>query len=281
MFINKVMYFDNNKVEEWLAEYLLMDPMSEEANSLSNKIMIEVEKIVLAVIRIHKLYKNLPWDDCVSVGMESCFKALRRFDPDAKKKSGKNSDLFTYMSISSKMAIYYAGINRYKKAMKNVTMDLNEAEEYGYLPPIEEAVKPEYINIRKDYTFLFKDDPHLTVAFNLLCDTLDDGIVGGRNVMLALKANPSLFRQKNGKPVNNPGYVGKIINKVYRIIKAYNNEGIIPTYKKQTHNWNYKPMLPKQVKKIIDIRTNKIWDNMSMAVNNNTIDEFEYLHEIQ
>ena len=255
-----------------------MDPATKEAKDVAQSIMIEVRKIIIVTMREHKLWKNLPWDMCVEVGMEACFKALLRWDMNSINKRGYKTTLNGYMRGTAYKSIYYAGLTYYKASKKHINMDLQEAEQLGYLPVIEVEEEPT-IDIRAKYGFIFKDDQHMALAFSNLCDALENGITGKRALMQSLTSHPELYTKTNGTPATDPSYVGKITNRIYRIIKDYNDNGTIPILKRKYKGWNYKE--PKVTLKVINTRTKEVWESMRVAVLVNNIDDFAFLQEIQ
>jgi hypothetical protein len=255
-----------------------MDPATKEAKSVAQSIMIEVRKIIIVTMREHKLWLNLPWDMCVEVGMEACFKACLKWDMNSINKRGYRTTLNAYMRGTAYKSIYYAGLTYYKAGKKSINMDLQEAEQLGYLPPLIEEEEPT-IDIRAKYEFIFKDDQHMALAFSNLCDALENGITGKRKLMQSLTSHPELYTKTNGTIVQDPSYVGKLINRIYRIIKDYNDDGTIPELHRKYKGWNYKE--PKIIKKVINTRTKEVWESMRIAVLYNNIDDFAFLQEVQ
>lgn len=215
-------YFNNKKIQPIVLEYQLLDPTTDEAKKMATTIMIEVKKIIKAVILTHRFHQReyMTFDDCMSIGIEACFKAIMTFDPLKKKKNGHTTDFFTWMSKTAKLSIHYYSLKTYQK-MK-VFLPLDEARNSLYIKEDTPSLW--------EYEFLFKQ-PHLLHAFRVIAQYIeDDGIhVAKNDIIKVLREDPSQFISCYNNTVLNRHYAAILMRLVFKKIKQYEqSNGVIP-----------------------------------------------------
>ena len=111
-------YFDNDKVEGWILIYLdypieerKVDP---EALYLREKIIVEVVKIVNAIIFTHKFTVWEDYNDLQQEATEACIKALEKFNPNFITSKGVKATAFNYFSLTAKRCLKYYTIRNKK-----------------------------------------------------------------------------------------------------------------------------------------------------------------------
>lgn len=115
-------YFDNDKVTAWILLYLDYDPeerkVNEDALHLREKIVVEVVKIVNAIIFTHKFIVWDDYNDLLQEASEACIKALEKFNPNYITSKGVKATAFNYFSLTAKRCLKYYTI-RNKKNREN------------------------------------------------------------------------------------------------------------------------------------------------------------------
>ena len=212
-------YFDNPNVQHLVIQYQLLNPSSDEAKKMATTIMIEVKEIIKAVILTHRYHQRefMTFDDCMQVGFEACFKAIGTFDPLKKKKNGKLSDFFTWMSKTAKLSIHYHSLKTYHK-MK-VFLPLDEARNQLYSREDTPSLW--------EYEFLFKQK-HLLHAFRVIAQYVeDDGVhVAKKDIIKVLREDPSQFISCYNHTVLNRHYAAILMRLVFKKIKQYELYGL-------------------------------------------------------
>lgn len=111
-------YFDNEEVTSWILEYLeyeLEDRRSlERPLYLREKILKEVEKIVRGVIFTQKFTVWEPYDDLKQEALETCTKALDKFNPYFITTKGEYATAFNYFSLTAKRCLKFYTIKNQK-----------------------------------------------------------------------------------------------------------------------------------------------------------------------
>lgn len=119
-------YFDNDKVQGWVEEYLDYDIEDRKedyhALFLREKTMVEVGKIVNGIIFKHKFTIWEPYDDLYQEAMEACTKALEKFNPNFITTKGERATVFNYFSLTAKRCLKFYTM-RNKKNRDNFAIE--------------------------------------------------------------------------------------------------------------------------------------------------------------
>jgi hypothetical protein len=101
-------YFNEEKVKEWIFEYqrtAIKEKNSEgkevviwKDKNLENKITLEIEKIVKAIIQVYRYYIFEPYDDCLQHGLMNCYTNYIKYTPE-------KGTVFNFFSIISKRSL--------------------------------------------------------------------------------------------------------------------------------------------------------------------------------
>lgn len=127
-------YFDNDKVQGWVEEYLVYDiedrKEDEHALFLREKTMIEVGKIVNGIIFKHKFTIWEPYDDLYQEAMEACTKALEKFNPNFITSKGEKATTFNYFSLTAKRCLKFYTMRNKKNRDSYAIEDYNNTLSY-------------------------------------------------------------------------------------------------------------------------------------------------------
>lgn len=119
-------YFDNEKVESWIIEYLDYNEETRYTNvralHLREKIILEIGNIVNAIIYKHKFIVWENYDDLYQEAIEACMKALDKFNPNFITSKGEKATAFNYFSLTAKRCLKFYTI-RDKKNRDNYDID--------------------------------------------------------------------------------------------------------------------------------------------------------------
>lgn len=119
-------YFDNDKVQGWVEEYLQYDIEDRKEDDyalfLREKTMVEVGKIVNGIIFKHKFTIWEPYDDLYQEAMEACTKALEKFNPEFITTKGEKATVFNYFSLTAKRCLKFYTM-RNKKNRDNFAIE--------------------------------------------------------------------------------------------------------------------------------------------------------------
>lgn len=119
-------YFNNDKVQGWVEEYLKYEPEERKEDDyallLREKTMFEVGKIVNGIIFKHKFTVWEPYDDLYQEAMEACTKALEKFNPNFITSKGERATVFNYFSLTAKRCLKFYTM-RNKKNRDNYAIE--------------------------------------------------------------------------------------------------------------------------------------------------------------
>ncbi|OQY40931.1 MAG: hypothetical protein B6229_00410 [Spirochaetaceae bacterium 4572_7] len=230
-------YFDNSKTTLQVIEYqkLLtwdkngnLEKLSPAAKQLSETIMIEVHKLVRAVINTHHLFKYEGYEIVESIGLDACFKSLERFNP-SNMKGNKKTDLFSYLSLVTKMSIMYFNGNEYRKRLESPTVPLEVLE--FHIHHDEEKTFELVESLRKRYIPILK--PYLHPIFNAICDywEVDSSHCEKRHIIRYLVQRKDEFETYFHEPVHQK-LLANQYSLIMKRIRDYENGKIMPKRKR-------------------------------------------------
>ena len=127
-------YFDEESFKVMLKEYQEVTKVNEDGNviftdvELEKKIIKEIEKIVNAIIMVHKYYVFEDYDDLKQHALHACYKNFLKFDTE-------KGTCYNYYSIISKMSLLnYTTRKKKHRNHQNIEdhLELEHAEEPNY-----------------------------------------------------------------------------------------------------------------------------------------------------
>jgi hypothetical protein len=151
-------YFNEPAVLPHVMQYLsYKDRKCPHALELRSKIMVEVAKIVSAIIFRHKFTTFMHYDDLYQEGCCACLMALDKWNPDYVNKQGKRTTLFNYFSLVTKRCLTFTTLrDKAKRSTANVddSIDLEAKQSapddiMGFLATTRQIFKK--LNFRPQY----------------------------------------------------------------------------------------------------------------------------------
>lgn len=105
-------YFNEEVVHAWVCEYLDLPAETRQTTSpgkeLREKILVEVQKVVVGEIWTHHFYVWENVDDLIQIGLEACITALEKFNPDYySEKTGEIVTCFNFFSLTAKRSMKF------------------------------------------------------------------------------------------------------------------------------------------------------------------------------
>lgn len=142
------MYYDNDEVEKWIAEYLAHENRTcSEALAIRSKIMVEVQKVVKGVVYTHAFHRYEPVEDCIQEAMCACLKALDTFDASFITTRGTKTTSFNFFSLVAVRSLKYWTIRQQKHRL---TADIDDSPDLAIEAPDDsDWIHPFIARVRK------------------------------------------------------------------------------------------------------------------------------------
>lgn len=145
-------YFNEEIVQELLKEYqrttlVYNNQIVSKNEILENKLIKEIEKIVIAIIYVYRYSIFEQFDDLKQEGLKACFSNFLKFDP-------KKGSAFDYFSIITKIHLLNYTDRRKKHRNHNniddeIGLECREEKNYGLF--LEEVQKVLVDTVNKNY----------------------------------------------------------------------------------------------------------------------------------